>query len=98
MKEEDPLACEATPRSLCTTSWLIIGYCHDAVTTISHADSLVERVKNLGGEVTYWRYSSKGGHEGAFDPSERIAHERRLWSYLSQKASETKPEATGSPC
>lgn len=98
MKEEDPLACEATPRSLSNTSWLIIGYRRDAVTAISHADSLVERVNNLGGKVTYWRYSSKGGHEGACDPSERIAHERRLWSYLSQKASETKPEATGSPC
>ena len=98
MKEEDPLACDTIPQILSNTSWLIIGYCHDAVTAISHADALVERVNNLGGEVTYWRYSSKGGHEGACDPSKRIAHERKLWSYLSQKASEIKMKATGSPC
>ncbi|WP_234992681.1 prolyl oligopeptidase family serine peptidase [Varibaculum vaginae] len=98
MKQEDPLACNVNPESLSGTSWLIIGYCRDEVTTISHADSLVERVKNLRGTATYWRYSSKGGHEGAVDPNERITHERRLWSYLSQKAADLKMKASYSPC
>lgn len=98
MKGEDPLACDAAPQSLDRTSWLIIGYSHDTVTSISHADSLVERVRSLGGKATYWRYLSKGGHQGALDPNERITHEHKLWSYLNQKASNMKMKEMYSPC
>ena len=98
MKNEDPLACDATPGCLEGTSWLVIGYCGDSVTDITHADLLAKRANALGGQVAYWRYPASGGHYGAFDPVDRLAHERKLWSYLNYQASRMDMKDMHAPC
>ncbi len=94
MESEDPMECHATPDCLAGTNWLIIGYCSDAVTRISHAKALKDRVNQLGGKVTCWFYTDSGGHEGATVPTIRIAHAERLWNYLRVQAVSTQASSS----
>lgn len=95
MKAEDPLECPATPDCLVGTKWLIVGYCSDTVTRISHAKDLKNRVSQLGGKVTCWLYTESGGHEGAAMPAARTAHAERLWNYLRTQVA--SPQTSNSP-